>query len=204
MTLAELRAKCPGGWVELTLGQYQSIYKDWNIEKEPHERDYFKLLEILCGFHDPNVTPEKEEAIYQLTRWVNEDPITYSREVPKSINLDGRVIEIEKVEELSIGQNILVKQALDKAKYLDECISTALAIYLQPKYDGEKFDLKKAQRLEAELLKMKASELYGLGFFLLNRALKRGRISPMRWSLTRSNLINRLRRMFPQWQRAPL
>lgn len=204
MSLSDLRAQCPGGWGDLTLRQYQRIYSEWDIEKEPHERDYFKLLEILCGFRDPNVTPEKEEAIYQLTRWVNEEPINYSKEVPKEILLNDRRIEIEKVEELSIGQNILVKQTLDKAKYVDECLSTALAIYLQPKHDGAKFDNKNAQKLEKDILQMKASEVYGLGFFLLSRALKRGRISPRRWFQIRNSLTSRLRRAFPRWLRALL
>lgn len=201
MTFSDLKDKCPKGWWDLTLGQFQGIYRDWEIEKPAHERDYFKLLTILCGFKDPNVSPEKEEAIYQLTRWINEEPISYSTEVGKFIDVEGYKVRIEKVEELSIGQNILVKQELDKAKYAEECLSMVLAIYLQPKLDGKKFDFERAKEWEERLRECKASELYGLGFFLLSRALKRGVSSPMRWPLTRNSLISRLKRMWRPLQR---
>jgi hypothetical protein len=204
VTFSELREKFPKGWGDLTLGQFQGIYREWEVDKPAHERDYFKLLTILGGYKETNPTPEKEEAIYQLTRWVNEEPINYSTDVRAFVDVDGYKVRIEKVEELSIGQNILVKQELDKAKYMEECLSMVLAIYLQPRLDGKKFDFERAKEWELRLRECKASELYGLGFFLLTRALKRGKSSPMRWFQIRNSLLNMLKRTFHLWPSRPL
>lgn len=191
MTLSELRAKCPGGWGEITLGTFQRIFSEWDVDKEPHERDYAKLLSILCGVKIDKIRPEHEEAVYQLTRWVNEEPVNFEK---RDAVINGKVVSVERVEDLSIGQNILVKQTLDKAKYVEECLSMACAIYLQGKI--ERFNYEKAKELEKELRERPLSEFYGLGFFLLNRALMRGPGSPKRWSQTKTSLTSLLRRMF--------
>lgn len=193
MSLSDLRARCPKGWGELSLGTFQRIFKEWEVDKEAHERDYAKLLTILCGVKIENIRPEHEEAVYQLVRWVNEEPISFPRE---PLYIDGKTIDVERVEDLSIGQNILVKQTLDKAKYIEECISMVCAIYLQPKIDGGRFDFNRAKEIEKSFQERKLSEFYWLGFFLLNRALKRGQDSQKRWSQTRSNPIGWLKRMF--------
>lgn len=191
MTLSELRARCPKGWGEVTLGTFQRIFSEWDVDKEPHERDYAKLLSILCGVKIDKIRPEHEEAVYQLTRWVNEEPVAFEK---KDAVIDGKVLKVDRVEDLSIGQNILVKQVLDKAKYMEECLSMACAIYLQGKI--EKFNYEKAKELDKVLQDRPLSEFYGLGFFLLNRALKRGGLSPKRWSLIKISPISLLRRMF--------
>lgn len=195
LTLSQFRAGCPRGWEGLKAGTFQRIFKEWDLSKEAHERDYYKLLSILTNTVIQDPTPAKEEAVYQLTRWVNEVSIPYSKEVPKQITVDDRTIEIpDKVEDLSIGQNILVKQILDKSTYVEECLTMACAIYLQGKI--EKFDYDKAKVLEVKLREMKASEVYGLGFFLLNRALERGRRQRLILPLILSNPLRRLRKMF--------
>lgn len=195
LTLSELRAGCPQGWEVLKISTFQRIFKEWDLSKEPHERDYYKLLSILTNTVVQDPTPAKEEAVYQLTRWVNEVPIPYSKEVPKQITIDDKTIDIpERVEDLSIGQNILVKQLLDKSTYVEECLSMAIAIYLQGKI--EKFDYEKAKALEVKVREMKASEVYGLGFFLLSRALKRGRRQSLTLPPILSNPLRKLKRMF--------
>lgn len=196
LTYSQLRAGCPRRWDGLKAGTFQRIFSEWELEKEVHERDYYKLFSILTSTKIQDPSPEKEEALYQLIRWVNETPIPYSKEIPKSITIDHRTVEIpERVEDLSIGQNILVKQLLDKSKYIEECLTMAVSIYLQGKLDG-KFDYDKAKALDVKIREMKASEVYGLGFFLLTRALKRGGMRSMILPPILSNLQERLRKMF--------
>lgn len=195
LTFSQLRAQCPHEWDGLKAGTFQRIFSEWDLDKEAHERDYYKLFSILTASKIQDPTPEKEEALYQLTRWVNETPIPYSKEVPKTIVIDDMTVVVpERVEDLSIGQNILVKQLLDKSGYVEECITMCCAIYLQGKM--EKFDYDKAKALDVKIREMKASEVYGLGFFLLSRALRRGRMPQRILPRILSSLQRRLKRMF--------
>lgn len=191
VTFAELRSLCPGGYGELTTEQYQKLYTHWDIEKDPHERDYFKLLCILTDtpFREVNPTPEKEAAVYELTRWINEEPFPYSKQVPKSIVVDDRTIEIpEDLGELSIGQNIVLRQIAEKSKYIDEALSTATAVCIQPIFDKAKFDYARAKEIEKIVRKMKASVIYPVGFFLLKRVLETGSRRSSYWRRIRNNL----------------
>jgi len=204
ITFTELRALCPDGWNRLSTEAYQKIFSHWELDKEVHERDYFKLLCILTGtpFREVNPTPQKEVAVYELTRWVNEEPCNYPTEVPDSIVIDSRTVEIPKdIGELSIGQMITGRQLLEKAKYQDECLSMAAAIMLQPLFDGAKFDYARAKELDKFIRKMPAREIYPIGFFLLNRVLSYGRRRPNFLSRILTNLSARLARMWRLWLR---
>ena len=203
VTFSELRDLCPARWEDLSLDAFQKLYTHWELDKEPHERDYFKLLCILSGqpFKEANPTPEKEIAVYELTRWVNEQPFPYKKDLPDSVKIGEKTIPIpQSVEELSIGQMITGRQLLQKANYMEECLSMAASIMLQPAYDGARFDYDRAKELEKELRKMKAIELYPVGFFLLNRMSRPG---PMRPSYLR-RILNSLRaKLVRMWRPLP-
>lgn len=171
LTFSQLRALCPGRWEELTAGQFERIYSEWGLEKPAHERDYLKLLSILTNkTFDFVPSPEQEEAIYQLVRWVIETPVPF------------KIGTGQDVHELSIGKNILVQQILNKSKYLESCICSAVAIY---------------EDKEVEEIRLKpVGEVYPLGFFLLNRAYRRGLRRRMNWPRILYSPILRLKRMF--------
>lgn len=178
ITFTELRALCPERWEDLTIDQFQRLFTHWELDKEVHERDYFKLLCILTGtpFREINPTAEKEAAVYELTRWVNETPVPYTKELPESVKIDSRTVAIPNdVGELSIGQMITGRQLLEKAMYVEECLSMAAAIMLQPSFDGGKFDYARAKELDKTIRELKAVEVYPVGFFLLSHVLNSGR-----------------------------
>lgn len=198
ITLSELANICPRCYEDLSLEQYQNLFS-WDLDKEVHERDYFKLLCILSGqsFKEQNPTPEKEAAIYELTRWVNEQPFPYSKSVPKSVVIDSRTILIPTdLAGLSIGQNILLRQLLEKSQFIEDNLSMAVAIYLQPLFDSDKFDYDKAKELEKIIRKMPAQTIYPIGFFLLRRVMQSG------WRRSKSllrPLVSHARRLVRMW-----
>jgi len=196
MSFGELRKKFPDCYEALTLEQYQRLFTHWDLDKEVHERDYFKLITILAGFKIEDRTPEKEEAVYQLTRWINEQPFPYSKEVPKFVVIDNRSIEIPKeLGGLSVGQNIMLRQLVDKSKYLEECFSMAIAIYLQPLFDKAPFSYSRAKEFERVIRGMKAKDMYGLGFFLSSRVMRSGWKPSKSLSRTLTSLKQTLKKM---------
>lgn len=195
---------CPTSYDELNTETYQRIFKEWDLQKELHERDFFKLFCILTGspFTQVDQSPENEAAIWELTRWVIEQNYTFT-EAPEYIEIEGKKLSIpENIGSLSIGQNIILKQLLEKSKYLEESISMAMAVYLQPIYHESKFNYQKALEIERVIKRMPIKDTYQVGFFLLSRALKDGQKHSSNWHLIQKHLSKKLKRMWPKWLRS--
>ncbi len=192
-------------YAELTTRVYENVFAKWNMELPIEERDYvhlFKLLRseeaVLYNFESP---VETEEKIWQLVRWFVESSPNYASEPPKVFTLGGKEIEVPKnVGALSAGQNIVLRQMMDKGKYINQFIGMAVAIYLQPLVDGTKFKKSRAVELyEQEIASRPASEIYPLGFFLLNRVNKNGLTQARSFRSLRVSHTARLRRTLLTW-----
>lgn len=159
-----------------TCRMYENIFGKWDVEKPVEERDYVHLFSLLTGATFVTDSVEAEEKLWQLVRWYVDTQPNYAMEPPKTFTLGGKEIEVPKnVGAMSIGQNIVLKQVMDKGKYVNQFIGMAVAIYLQPLVDGDKF--KKARAIElynTQIAEMPASEVFPLGFFLLKRANRNG------------------------------
>lgn len=187
----------PNSYNDLTLGQFQDIYAKWELEKPVEERDFYKLFCILNPrFSEVKHSPENEEAVWILTSWVILEAIPYSKEnILKMITIYGKQIELpEKIGQLSIIQNVVLIQLLEKAKYLEECLTMALAVYLQPLFDGKKFSLKRAQELEKLVRQLPASEVYGTAFFIVKSAQRNGTLPSSTLRPILNNLKLKLKR----------
>lgn len=186
---AELRAMCPDSFEALTVRQYQKLFY-WS-------GDWFELFELLTGkkISDPN--PEKEHALFSCLGWALV-PIKFSKEVPKTIKIDDRTVEVpQDLGSLSVGQIIKLKQV--NVKYIDEGIGISTAIGLQPLIDEKPFGMGRVKDIETKILDMKASEIYPIGFFLLKSAQNFGNGRQKSYQRTLNNLRARLERMLPQW-----
>lgn len=184
--------QCASCKEELTIGQYQRILKEWGIEQEDLlKRDNLGLFGILTGtnFKVGELDDESEQAIYEAILWCFTEDFKYSKELPAVLDIGGKIIELpKKIGGCSIGQNIILKQLIDSSRYVEETISMATAIFLQPEYSGDKFDYAKAKKLEAEIAKMPATLIYPVGFFLLSRAGKIGQKPDGIWHRMKSSL----------------
>jgi len=198
------RKEIPSCFEELTTKQYERIISEWGIEKPLVERDFFKLFQIFCDtdFTDFHATSENEVTIWNAVRWFVESEFQFSEELPKVLQVThngiSKTITIPKrIEALSIGQNIHLKQLLTKSKYLEEQLSASVAIYLQPLYDEKKFDYDRAMELKESIEQMPAYLIRPIGFFLLKSALPRGTNTVNRWQKMKNNLTERAVKMWP-------
>lgn len=190
-------------WGVLKTKHFCRIYSEWEDPKiQIEDRDYFKLFSILTdtdykSFHG---TAWNEVTIWNCVRWVIEQPTGYEIAIPKVLKIDGRFVDIpEKPELLSIGQNVQLLSKIQKMKDLNEGISIATAIFLQPLYDNCPFDIKKAMALKEKIDEMPAAVIWPIGFFLLKNINKSGRHGSRIWSLIKDSLTTRLGKMLPKW-----
>ena len=211
MELNGKKYDCPSCYEQLTTGQHQRIVSEWEVDKPLVERDWFKLFCILTGseFKAFKPTPIIERKLFQAVRWFVEQPFKWSEDIPNELQIEGKTIEIPTdAQELSIGQNIHLRQIIDKSKVMvDEygdpvefsCYSHAVAIYLQPLYEERKFDFNRAMKLERVIAAMPAYIIRPLGFFILTNALRYGRLPKRNWLRTLVNRIEKQRRTLLTW-----
>jgi hypothetical protein len=101
--------------------------------------------------------------------------ITFENFMPESIQFKGKEIKLPKqVGNVKIGQAIALLQTTRGHKYVDEGISKAIAIYLQPIIDNSKFSLARAMELEKEIAEMPAWMLHTWGNFIYGQLQKGG------------------------------
>lgn len=144
VTLADLKKKCPQWWDEINLDTFQKIYS-W-------EGDYFNLLSILTGSLEGDPNPQKEAAIYELTKWVHEHH-GFSLSVPKEF-LGVKVPD--DLGELSIGKMITARQKVKEK--IEQSMSAVCSVLLGVE--------------ERLLLEMKAAEVYPVGVYLTEGCLQ--------------------------------
>ena len=153
---------------------YQRIIKDWD------GKDLVRIFSILTGMEYKALSTTHdlalEESLIEATRYIYESPMDWKEaKVPESITINSREVKIPKrIEGFSMGQSILVRQKLDTVKTYDECISYAIAVYIQPYLDESDFDAERALELEADIKLMPITQTFALGFFLLRPLMRRG------------------------------
>lgn len=182
-----------------TTRQFIQIATEWDGQ------DLIKLFSILSGMEYKVISttfdPVLEAQLIESCRFVYETPMKFKEaKLPHWIEIGGKQIRIPAhVGGLSIGQNIHVRQAIDKAAIVDKetgeitvnadgLIGFVTAIYLQPLVDGIDFDYHCAMELEQKVLDLPIYKTYPLGIFFLNKLMKPGTSFTKRLSL----LIQRL------------
>lgn len=198
----------PVCWEEVKVRQHQRMISEWDATKQVADRDYFKLFTILTDsdFTKFHSTAINEVTIWNAIRWVIEQPFKFSNEMPKALEIGGKSILLPtKVADLSIGQNIHLRQAIDQSQALFDKdgnvleysnYSLAVAIYLQPLIDSDKFNYDRALEIEKDILDMPAYKIRPIGFFIVTNVLQYGRMHAKSWLKTLANHIKTRRRMW--------
>lgn len=175
--------KIPQSWSEVTVDQYQKIVQT---------TDLITVFSILCDKDyktlSNRVNPDLERTLFDCVRFVSEQPFK-AFEVPRVLTIESKELSVPKrIGGLSIGQSIHVRQKLEGCRVYEECISLAVACYLQPLYHRTEFDFDKALELERVILKMPITKIYPVGFFLLKPLTNSG-----------SNILRDLYLTLAQW-----
>lgn len=194
------RQFCPSSWYEVTVKQYVQISTEWEPDKDIADRDYYGLLNILTDNSFASIRKEVELNItlINLVGWVIASPFQFEKELPKALKFGKKLIPVpQDISEVSIGQMIhLRRDFIDQSKYLEENISIAAAILLQPAIDGTPFNLSRAKQIAKELDGMAVTLIHPIGFFLLRHAASFGTMPLKTWPRIRNNLSATLKRMF--------
>ena len=171
----EKKIQVPQSWDEVTTENFQKLY---SIK----EQTPVSIFTAICGLPDKFLYDTSSDKLTQsllsVTSFVTEQEFR-KKPVPKYANVKGKH-KIEKIElpkklgSLSVGQNIHVKEKIDEAQYYEQCISWALAVYLQPIYYNQDFDYDQVILLHNKILQTPITQTFNLGFFLLNRVPKSG------------------------------
>lgn len=191
---------CPSSWHEVTVKQFVQIATEWEPEKDIADRDYYGLLNILTGNNFTSIRKEIElnVTLINLVGWVIASPFQFDKEPPKALKFGKKLIPVpQDISEVSIGQMIhLRRDFVDQSKYLEQNISIATAILLQPAIDGKPFDLSRAKQIAKEIDTMAVTLIHPIGFFLLRHAAAFGTMPLKTWPRIRNNLRRTLKKMF--------
>jgi hypothetical protein len=167
--------ECSSSWDTTSTDQFQKLATEWDGE------DLIKLFSILSGKEYKAIENTQdsilEAGLLKATSFVYEHPMNFKdSKMPHWIEIKGKNVRIPvRLGDLTIGQNIHVRQALDKSKKYEELISFVCAIYLQPHYDGQKeFDFHRAMEIEQDILKLPITQTYPIAAFFLRKLTKYG------------------------------
>jgi hypothetical protein len=192
----ESKVRVPLGWHEVSTELYQKI-------KAIEEPNIIKLFSAVIGLDEAVISESRREelelAMFQVASFAFTEEDFRNDPIPSVWKISDKEIRIpQKLEALTIEQNLLLRQRLTQTKFIEQCISYATAVYLQPLVDGGKFNAERVPELEAIILSMPIEKTFPVGFFLLRRLQNFGKSGQMRWLLTRIWLTN-LRKRFQKW-----
>jgi len=193
-----MNIRCITSWQECNTRIFQRIVKDWEPKKPIEERNQVLLFSILTETPFKDVLesrdPELEAIIYQCTAFVYEQAMYFKSDQVEVIKLRGQLISVpKKLEALTVEQNMHIRRAMKTAENLEELISLACSVYLQPLVDGGPYNHDKAMTLEKEILELPIWQTFAVGFFYLSKLHNSGRYGLLSWNQWIQNLSANVR-----------
>lgn len=177
----DLIIKVPESWTETNTALFQRYVKEWDTV------DRVKLFCIQTGYDEAlirkSTSGNLQDIIDRCTDYVFFNHIDFNRlPVPKVVIIGNNTVLIPtKIEEMTIEQNMVLKNAMSGCTDLRELISLAVAVYLQPIYDDGPFDHDSYKSLQAYVDQCSIVDTYPIGFFLLSRLKRRGANGFLSW-----------------------
>jgi hypothetical protein len=159
----------PTCWEETSTEQFQRL-------KSVNKLDLLKAFCFLLNVDYDEVAQSTSEilesSLYQCTAFVFNQP-EYFREQKHKGYFKYRDVKYKiptKLGSLSIEQNMHIRSAMYESNVvLEQLISKAVAVYMQPIISGARFDSEQADILENEVREMPICETFPIGFFFLSK-----------------------------------
>ena len=186
----EFNIRVPESWHETTVDQFQRL-----VKSQATSGEWIEIFSIITGIEATRISESTshklEKEIYKVVRYVLDpawswDALKLKNEfVLQPMFFDSEDentwrphrVKIDKnVGRMSVGQMIQARRSLQELKDIREGMSIVTAIYLQPLIDHGKFDMLRVIEIERIILKMKITDVYPLGFFLLRRLTRNGNV----------------------------
>jgi hypothetical protein len=196
--------KVPSSWNEVTVEQFQNWMREWD------KQDYLQAFGLITNTKVDAIAESKssrlEASIYQTIAFMfdpnwNWNDLKLGKELrlqPMWMDAEDRncwmpiTVKIpRRVGRFTIGQSIQARKSLEGVKDLREGMSIVTAIYLQPLIDNGKFDMLRVIEIERIILKMKITDIYPIGFFLLRRLTSSGNLFSKALNLLKQILTKR-------------
>jgi hypothetical protein len=173
LNINDERVTCPDDWDEMKTAQY-CRFKSVKKVKDGAEYLVRVFSAIIGKEYELMRDLDGDEAVSVLFTTVGfvfgEEPFR-DLPIPKSIKIGGIDYTIPtNVGRLTLEQNIRLRQAIQRADYLEECIGDAVAIYLSNQRTPEgNFDSDHFDELKRSVDDLPINVTFPIGFFLLNR-----------------------------------
>jgi len=182
-----LKYRCPDCWDDVSTRLFQRIVTEWEPELPIKERNRVKLFSILSGADFETILEQDDPMTEALIYWcINFVYVSDLRRIPMPdiIELGDRTVLIPKdVGNLTSGQNIIVRQAMESVPDSNQVMSRVAAVYLQRHYNAERkgdelilprFRADQVDKIEAMILDMPIAKIYPIGFFFSKKLTNYG------------------------------
>lgn len=190
--------EAPENWGECSLGMWLRL-SSWDGV------DYVKGFSKITGADYDIISRSKSKKLYRtlfdVISWTGDQVDWEHLRIPEYLTVNGKDIQVpRKIGEQSLGQKILVHEAMMRSENMNEVLPTALATYLDPLYHGSDFDRARAVKFEEEIKKLPVLEAYPVGIFFLTRLQRsqrygtRGLLTLLARSLKKGLGLQNLRR----------
>jgi len=175
-----ITGQIPSTWQEMKVRHYLAL----ESTTEP-----LKLLSLLTDIDlsfilntSTDLTPYLNEIITLINKGVPE----LDKRPSKVITLRGKAVKIPaSLDRITFGQAAIIEQHLSKHDQNEKAaLAPIMATVLQPLLDNGLFDLDKAQALEAEILELPISKVFGNVFFFwqsLRKCMTFGQVGSLRY-----------------------
>ena len=188
----------PSSWNELTLRQFIRIETEFMEDRE----NFILLFHILTGldiaFIEDSKDKEVEKQLYKICSFIGEsielDKVTHG----DALMINDVPVKVPKdLGDISLGQKIMISQAI---KGIDDIVikmPIVLANIMQPSRDG-KYDRHKVKEMEETMNECNGLECYSLakGFFLSSKILNNTGLTSSKESQSQRM---KQRSIYPKW-----
>jgi len=171
----------PITWDDVTTDSYQKLMaklgKGLNND--------IVTLSHLYGLDYDLIESSTDQALYgtlmTLIRFISDDDLT-KMPAPEYITYKDQAFML-KYSSLTIGQMLHLQREVQKRGTLEESISIAVAVALQPLFDQTPFKSDRALEIEKDILLMPINRTYPIGFFYLRKFSTGGNVFTNAWHL---------------------
>lgn len=161
--------KIPESWKECSLGMWMRL-REWD------GKDYVKGFSLIMDIDYDIISRSKSKKLYRtlfdVISWTGQSVDWENLKVPEFLTINKKDIQIPpNLGAHTLGQKILVHEAMLRGDNITQALPVALAVYLDPLYHGSDFDRERSIKFEKTILELPVLEAYPAGIFFLTKLL---------------------------------
>jgi len=164
------KVEVPESWQECSLGMWIRL-SGW--DGVDYVKGFSKIIDIEYDIISRSKSKKLYRMLFDVISWTGDFVDWKNLQTPEYLTVNNKDIQMpDDIGEFSLGQKILVHEAMLNSENINEVLPVALAVYLQPLYSGKDFDRERAIKFEEQMKTLPVLEAYPAGIFFLTRLLK--------------------------------